>query len=151
MAVKLNNILRCFVIRTLKMEAAGSLQSLAFICQITARHISEHREFIYWYLRFTRQWVSRLRCTVMSILPIEAAGPSEFNLPNYTAKYLRRIILSRVYGDYTRRGLDYQLDLLVLDKDTLNHSVYTSQPTRSWVSLTSLQAGNHSYGIPCHH
>jgi hypothetical protein len=37
----------------------------------------------------------------------------------------------RVCGDYTRRGLDCQLDLLGLDTDTLNHSVYTSQPTCS--------------------
>jgi hypothetical protein len=44
-------------------------------------------------------------------------------------------ILSRVCGNYTRRGLDCQLDLLGLDTDILNHSVYTSQPTCSWVSL----------------
>jgi hypothetical protein len=37
------------------------------------------------------------------------------------------IILSHVCGDYTRRGLDCQLDLLDLDTDTLNHSVNTLQ------------------------
>jgi hypothetical protein len=41
------------------------------------------------------------------------------------------LILSRVCGDYTRRGLD----LLGLDTGTLNHSVYTSQLTRSCISL----------------
>jgi hypothetical protein len=44
-------------------------------------------------------------------------------------------ILSRVCGDYTRRGLDCQLDLLDLDTGTLDYSVYTSQLTRSWDSL----------------
>jgi hypothetical protein len=34
---------------------------------------------------------------------------------------------------------------------TLNYSAHTLQPTRSWVSLTSFQAGNYTYGIPCHH
>jgi hypothetical protein len=28
--------------------------------------------------------------------------------------------------------LDWQLDLLDLDTDTLSYSVYNSQPTRSW-------------------
>jgi hypothetical protein len=60
-------------------------------------------------------------------------------------------IESRVCGDYTRRGLDCQLDLLESNRDTLYYSVYSSQPTRSWVSVTSFQAGNHNYGIPYHH
>jgi hypothetical protein len=52
------------------------------------------------------------------------------NKPQYLQEdiiyiYLFIYLLSRVRGDFTRRGLDCQLDLLDLDTDTLNHSVYT--------------------------
>jgi hypothetical protein len=49
----------------------------------------------------------------------------------FTSPCMYTGILLRVCGDYKRRGLDCQVDLLESNTDTLNHSVYTSQLTRS--------------------
>jgi hypothetical protein len=54
----------------------------------------------------------------------------------------------RAYSDYTRRGLDCQLDLLGLDTDTLNDRVYTSRPRFKYLSLGDVrQDTNSSYPI----
>jgi hypothetical protein len=64
-------------------------------------------------------------------------------------------IYGRAYGDYMRRGLDCQLDLLDYNTDTLSYSAHTLQlttvdhNTRLETVPQPVFHCNHSYGIPC--
>jgi hypothetical protein len=66
------------------------------------------------------------------------------------------LLLSRVCGDYIRRVLDWQLDLLDQHTVTHNYSVLHFTTHNNWVSSLALKtpaptAATKSYGIPCHY
>jgi hypothetical protein len=58
-------------------------------------------------------------------------------------------VLSRVRRLY-ETGFGLSTGFIGSQYGTLNHNVYTLQLTTTESLTESFQAGNHSYGIPCH-
>jgi hypothetical protein len=123
------------------------------VCKIWESCSSDNKITLFWNMTpsilVDVHWSFEEAC-YLSLHSRRASANTSNHLPDYTASYPRsqynlqpkRIVTRlRVTVDGV---LDWQLDLLVLDTITLSYSVYNSQPTRSWVSLTSFQAGNHT-------